>query len=275
MDWRLLEPKPQVGVRLAVVSEGTDNAMLIGLLQSSLAAVGVAGEVVPLELPASEFEEAMGHLRTVGFRGAAIANPHKVLAARVGEKFFMARESVGVANAILFENGIFARNTEVGGFIGTISSIEPGKALVLGAGQAGRSVVMGLFEAGWKIRCWNRNAMKTRVLQTTFKRYGDIEMTPDPNPTGCKLVVNATPLGMKAGEQPPLSWSHIGPKTVVYDLIIRRVPTELLRSASARGLKTIGGRELLVEQVAISLEWWLGSTAPRDAMRAAVGLRAP
>lgn len=233
-------------------------------------ALGLRVELVEVEPDATDFDEAVQSLRDAGLRAAAVGNPHKVLAARIGEKFFMARESVGVANAILFENEIYARNTEVTAFVNSISGFEPGKALVMGTGQVARSVCMGLFHTGWKVRSWNRNINKTRVLQTMFKRYGDIEAATMADPSGCRLVVNATPVGAKAGEQPPLQWNHVQPRTVVCDLVIRRVPTELLRAASLRGLNTIGGKQLMVEQAALAVEWWTGSEPPREAMLASL-----
>ncbi len=270
MNWRDVRAREGFDYRIGFISQGVDNEMVLGVYRSAFKELGLNAEIIEIEPDAPEFDEAVHQLKDSGFRAAAVGNPHKVLAARIGEKFFMARESVGVANALMFETDIYARNTEVTALINTIAPFEPGKALVMGTGQVARSVCMALFQAGWKIRSWNRNAMKTRVLQTTFKRYGEIELATSADPSGCRLAVNATPVGAKAGEMPPLVWNHVVPKTVICDLVIRRVPTELLRAAALRGLKTIGGRELMVEQAALAIEWWTGSDAPREAMKASL-----
>lgn len=266
MDWREIAPKEGLDIRLAVMSEGADNSLYLQLLESALAQTGKKTEIVPVDLPASEFDEAVKALIACGFRGAGVGNPHKVHAARVGTKYFLARDSVGVANALMFDNGIYARNTEIEGFSRLIEGIEPSKALVIGSGQAARSVVMSLFQRGWKVRVWNRNAMKSRVLQTMFKRYDEIELAPDLNASGCRLVINTTPVGLKPGEQLPLAWQGIQPKTVFVDLVIRRVPTEMLRAAKLRGLGTISGREMLLEQTALAAEWWTGQPIDRKQM---------
>lgn len=266
MNWRDVRPREGFDYRIGVISQGVDNSLIMAVYATALRGLGLRADLVELDLDANDFDEAVQAIKDAGFRAAAVGNPHKVRAARIGEKFFMARESVGVANALLFEKEIYARNTEVTAFVNSIANIEPGKALVMGTGQVARSVCMGLFHAGWKVRSWNRNINKTRVLQTMFKRYGDIEPATMADPSGCRLVVNATPVGVKPGEQPPLQWNHVQPRTVVCDLVIRRVPTELLRAASLRGLKTIGGKQLMVEQAALAVEWWTGKEPPRDAM---------
>ncbi len=273
MDWREVGTRTGFDLRLGLISQGVDNEMHVAVLTAAFASLDMKAEIIQIEPDATEFDEAVFHLKECGFRVAAVGNPHKVLAARLGEKFFLATDSVGVANALTLEEKIYARNTEVPGFARTIAHLPPGKALVMGTGQVARSVSMGLFQTGWKIRSWNRNAMKTRVLQTMFKRYGEIELAHEADPAGCTLVVNATPVGVRAGEKLPLVWSHVIPKTVVYDLIIRRVPTELQREATLRGVKTLGGRDLMVEQSALAVEWWVNKEVPREPLKAVVGVR--
>ncbi|MEY3429344.1 MAG: hypothetical protein RI930_171, partial [Pseudomonadota bacterium] len=46
-------------------------------------------------------------------------------------------------------------------------------ALVLGTGHGARSVVLGLMDGGWKVKIWNRNAARARMLRALFARYGE------------------------------------------------------------------------------------------------------
>lgn len=249
--------------------------MLTGMLQSGLLGAGVAHEVVPIQIDEHGFESCVHHLREIGFRGAAIASPHKVLAARMAEKFFMSRMALGVANALSFEtNGIFAQNTESPAIISLVKDLEPSTAMMMGAGSGARSVAAALLDAGWKVRIWNRNGIRARMMQTTMQRYGNLELIPHPEPIGCALVVNATNLGVRAGEKPPVNWTRVARGTTAMDLVYRRVPTEFLREASTRGLKTIDGRRLVAEKAALCLEWWLSRTdIPRDPIVMAAGLK--
>lgn len=260
-------------LRYAVIGFSASTSSVVPVLNAAFKALGAPARVEPLEMPEDEFEECVGHLVKIGFHGASIQNPYKVHAARIAERFWVVRHSLGVANALKFEGGVFAQNTEVPGVAQCLAKIPPGTALVLGAGQAARSVALALLDGGWRVRAWNRNAMKTRLLRTLMARYGEIELVTMPDPSGCTLVVNATPIGTKIGEQPPLKWEFVKRGTTFCDLVHRHLPTEFLRNASNRGLATIDGRELVVEQAAEAVEWWLGGTAPRAEMRNAIGLR--
>ena len=192
-------------------------------------------------------------------------------AARVAERFFVSEHAVGVANTLKFEGGVFAQNTEVAGVMEVVRDLVPATALVLGTGHAARSVVTALLQVGWKVHLWNRNALRSRPLKMMMLRYGEVKLASTPNPAGCRLVVNATPLGAKAGEHPPVEWKNASRGTVVLDLVYRSVATEFLREASLRGFKTIDGRVLLAEQAGLSLEWLLDKPVAREPLRQALG----
>jgi shikimate 5-dehydrogenase len=132
---------------------------------------------------------------------------------------------------------------------------------------------MALIDTGWKVRVWSRSALKARPMMTLLQRYGPIELAPTADPVGCSLIVNATLLGLRAGELPPINMNHAQRGSTVVDLVVRRVSTELIRAANLRGLKTVDGREIVVEQAAQALEWWTGAEIPREAMRAAAWKR--
>ena len=55
------------------------------------------------------------------------------------------------------------------------------------------------------------------------------------------------------------------------DMVYRDGGTRLLEAARTRGADVIDGLEILVAQGAASFERWTGRTAPRQAMREAVG----
>jgi shikimate dehydrogenase len=260
-------------LKIAAIHSGEDMSLVRAGMEAAFASLGLPIEVTVIDVSATDFDSTIRQLAETGYRGAWVGNPHKPLAAKMGEKFFLARNSVGVANSLLFGEHIYAQNSEVLGLVMALEGIEPGKALVLGAGQAARAVVMALIECGWQVRLWNRNATKSRVLQTLFKRYQDIELASQPDPATCRLVVNATPIGLKIGEKAPVMTNHLIPKSVVCDMVIRRAATELCRDASMRGLRTISGKRLLANQIFLSVEWWTSQKPDLEAIRLAMGDR--
>lgn len=270
--WREIERNDSVGMRLALLADPIIDSMYPVLVRAGMESVGVQHDYHSIRVLETEFELCVRHLKEIGFYGAHISMPHKAAAARIAERFFEVKFSMGVANALDFQGGIFGTNTEVPSFRKIIGDIEPGTCLLMGSGPAARTAAIGLLANGWRVKVWNRNAMKSRLLASLLSREGDLELIPVANPSGCKLIVNATRLGMKTGEQLPVQFQNTMRDSVVLDFVFRRVPTEFLRGARLRGLRAIDGRELLVEKVAMTLDWWTGKSVDRIAMLKSVGL---
>jgi shikimate dehydrogenase len=258
---------------LAVLGEGTDVDLLLPALKAALRAKAPDAIVARLHCDTADFPSCIAHLQSLGYKGASVGNPLKPEAAKLARDFFVVRHGLGVANALTLSTHIYAQNTEVPAFTAKIASLPPGAALVLGSGRAARSAVQSLFENGWKVRLWNRSVARSKPFVSLFEYYGKVEPVSTADPTGCSLIINATPLGAKAGEEPKVQWERAKPLSTAIDFVYRIVATEFLRKAAQRGFRTVDGRELLVEQAALALEWWTGAEVPRQPMLDAVGLK--
>ena len=83
-------------------------------------------------------------------------------------------------------------------------------------------------------------------------------------------IVNSTPLGMHPHpEISPLAPGELN-CSLVMDLIYRPLQTKLLKTAAARGIRTVPGVEMFLAQVIAQWEHWMGWRAPETAMRRAV-----
>jgi shikimate dehydrogenase len=92
-------------------------------------------------------------------------------------------------------------------------------------------------------------------------------------PTGrVDLVVNATSLGLKPGDEPP--WDSavfdLRQAAAVYDMIYRPAETPLLARARGVGCRVANGLGMLLYQGAKALELWSGRSAPVEVMREAL-----
>jgi shikimate dehydrogenase len=85
----------------------------------------------------------------------------------------------------------------------------------------------------------------------------------DPLPPA-RILVNASPLGMKDYPTFPLALDLIEEGGVVFDLVYTPLETELLKAARARGLRTIDGLAMLIAQAAPAFELFFGVPAPRE-----------
>lgn len=267
MDWR--ELKEPAGLGLALLGDPVEHSLSPKMQTAALKAAGIVGEYTAVRVSSEEFSACVRRLATLGYAGANVTVPHKALAAEIGLADDDIVQQIRAANSLKFSGDILARNTDVAGFMKPIKNAHRGQALVLGAGGAAAAAIYGLAKEGWTVRIWSRTNERAADLAGL---YPEVNSTPEPDPSDCSLIVNATPVGLTGGEMPDLRWDLVQQNTTFYDLAYREGPTDFLERAEALGHYVIDGREMLVEQGAISFEWWTGTAAPRDVMRRAVGL---
>jgi shikimate dehydrogenase len=116
---------------------------------------------------------------------------------------------------------------------------------------------------------WNRTPERARALADELGAWAVGE------PREAEIIVNCTSVGLAGSDGTfkalPLQADSLGAGSCVVDMVYRDGGTRLLEAARTRGADVIDGLEILVAQGAASFERWTGRTAPRQAMRAAVG----
>jgi len=232
--------------------------------------LGLDWRYVKLPVPPELFAETARALPGSGFRGANVTIPHKRAALELADVRSPAAEAIGAANTLLFADGsIEADNTDAPGFLAALGEDPAGlRALVLGAGGAGRAVAWALREAGAaEVSVWNRTPERAEALSA------ELGLRHVARPEACDLLVNATSVGLTGGE--PLPLEALEPPPVVVDLVYSDGPTALLEWARAGGSRTVDGLEVLVRQGALSFERWTGREAPLEVMRMAASSSQP
>jgi len=237
---------------------------------AALAAVGLTDwRYLRLPLPPELLAETVRALPAAGFRGVNVTIPHKEAALALADEASNAARAIGAANTLIFEHGaIKAENTDAPGLLAAIGEPVAGRrALVLGAGGAGRAAAWALAGAGAEVAVWNRTPERARVLATAL----GVSMVATAEPAD--IVVNATSVGLHDPEVTfkalPIMADVFGAGNLVVDLVYRVGGTRLLETARERGARVIDGLEILVAQGAASFERWTGRQAPRSAMREA------
>ena len=244
--------------------------------EAAYAALGLEGwRYLKLPLPPELFAEAVRALPAAGFHGVNVTIPHKEAALALADEATDAAREIGAANTLTFERegAIHADNTDAPGLIAALGEAwDPAgrSALVLGAGGAARAVVWALVRAGAAdVAVWNRTPERARALADQLGARA-VE-----RPGEAEIVVNCTSVGLGDEAAPfkalPLQADSLGAGSCVVDMVYRDGGTRLLEAARTRGADVIDGLEILVAQGAASFERWTGRTAPRQAMRAAVG----
>jgi shikimate dehydrogenase len=239
---------------------------------AAYAELGLDWRYVKLPIAPELFEETVRGLPGSGYRGANVTIPHKVAALRLADSASPAAAAVGAANTLTFEDGaIAAENTDAGGLLDAIARPVAGlRALVLGAGGAGRAAAWALSEAGAaEVAVWNRTPERAAALAD------DLGVAHAERPHRADLLVNATSIGLdpamgEAEALGQLDLSDVDPPALVVDLVYRAgAATPVQAWAERAGATVVDGLEVLVRQGARSFELWTGRTAPVEAMRAA------
>jgi shikimate dehydrogenase len=261
--------------RLAVLGYPVAHSRSPAMQNAALAELGLDGEwsYEAIEVAPDRFEARVRAMPEEGFVGANVTVPHKSATLALADSLSETAREIGAANTLSFGDGeIRADNTDAQGLLDALPEPPAGKrALVLGAGGAGRAVVWALLREGAEVEVWNRTELRSRHLCEELG--GRPALAPDG--AGYGIVVNSTSVGLR-GEDPfaelPLRAGRFSSDQVVVDMVYGAEPTRLLAAAAAAGARTVDGIEILVCQGARSLRIWTGQEAPLGTMRAAARL---
>ncbi|HZW27575.1 MAG TPA: shikimate dehydrogenase [Trueperaceae bacterium] len=249
--------------------------------------LGLEATYEALDVPPARLAEVVAGLRLdPDFLGANVTTPHKLAVLVLLDELTEAARAVGAVNTVVPRGGrLVGDNTDVAGFAASLEGAGfragGGHAVLLGAGGAANAVAYALARLGVPTVVASRRAEAAAELVAALRPVARgleaVAAADLPRAlAGAALLVNATTVGMAGGPAPgelPLGVDVglLPPGALVNDLVYNPRVTPLLAAAKARGLATLDGLPMLVEQGAASLRLWTGLEPPLEAMRAAVG----
>jgi shikimate dehydrogenase len=214
---------------------------------------------------AEEFDDAIARLTEIGYRGVNVTLPLKEAAYWWAQDVDEASRPYGALNTLELESRR-GTNTDAPGFLRALASekIAPhARALVLGAGGSARTVARALVSAGHEVWLWNRTEARAEELARSFSP--ELPLADKPHVAGFHLLVNATS-ATTTGEAFEVDWKDPCTDALAFDLAYGPEPTPFVAAARAAGIRACDGARMLLEQAALSFEWWLGIPASREAM---------
>jgi shikimate dehydrogenase len=234
-----------------------------------LRTLGIDGTYEHADVAPQDFEAFFRGLRANGFAGGNITIPHKEAAFRLVDRREPAADKIGAVNTVWYEGEtLIGGNTDWLGIVESLDDIHPGwdaaggNAVVLGAGGSARASVYGFLERKFSVAIVNRTRDRAEKLAAEFgprasaHRFDDLPKLL----AGADVLINNTSLGM-AGK-PPLD-IDLGPlkkSAIVYDVVYVPLETELLKTAKARGHRTVDGLSMLLYQAVVGFSHWFGVT---------------
>ena len=224
---------------------------------------GGAFVLVPMQVPAGALADVVVALRRIGnLAGAIVSMPHKSVVVPLLDELTPDAAMVGAVNVV--------RRTADGRLIGTVMDgegfvaglraagheIRGAACLLIGAGGAASAIAFALVRNGCgALTIVNRTASRAAELAervrtafpTAMVRLGD---TPDAR---YDVAINGTSLGMKVGDELPMSRDVVRRSEVIAECVIAPEMTELLKRAAASGRAIHTGVPMLEAQMDLML----------------------
>ena len=202
------------------------------------------------------------------WRGCNVTMPLKLDALSLADGGSDRSVGAGAANLLIPRDGrIAAGNTDVGAVMALVGKLaEAGAPMtaitVLGTGGAARAALMGLHLLGMTEVC-----IQSRDLGEAYKLAVQFGLSVEPvrfdAPIAADGLINATPLGMACQAPLQLDLSRMADNGWLFDFVTKPHPTALIQVARDRGLHTICGIDMLIEQAADSFKLLFAAEAPR------------
>ena len=272
--------------KLGIIGYPLSHSISAAIQKAGFESLGLEGSYDVLETPPEELISRIKFLKTNGYKGFNVTIPLKVPMSLFLDDIDDYANIAGCVNTvkILDDKSFIGYNTDIYGFKSAIpitENLQGLRASILGTGGASRAAVVGLAERGIKfIDFYTRNIINSRqTLDYVRAKFPNIEFNvyQIQNIRSLKdssIIVNATPIGMKgymADQMPlePKDLEDLNPSTIIYDIVYNPTKTVLIRQAEMRGLRTIGGLDMLIYQAQRAIEIWTGKSPDFNVMKLA------
>ena len=254
----------------ALLGDPVAHSLSPRMQNAAFQAAGINAVYVALQ-PTPDAVHAL--MRTVarGGGGGNVTVPYKEIAAGAPGARDGRVDLLGSANVFVSEDGALRiGNTDVDGILAALDQldVQPDAWCVLGTGGSARSVVGAAVERGARIAVRSRDPQRGAGFADWAASVGAHRASVEE----CSVVINATPLGLAAGDPMPASLATFRPDAVILDLVYRHAgPTAWIRACTAAGRSALDGRTVLLAQGAASWRiWFPGVTPPVEVMLAAL-----
>jgi len=243
-------------------------------------ALGLDAIYAPFEASPAKLSRVLRGLLACGIEGLNVTVPLKETVVPFVDAMAQEAKDLAAVNTIVVQHGqMIGYNTDVIGFIRALEELgwrhRPCRAVILGAGGAAKAVAWALTrDKGTSLTIANRHIARAKRLARWLTRQRPwcriqaqslerIELHEQ------ELLVNATPVGMRARDGWLIDRKTLHRSLTVYDLVYHRT-TPLVQEAQRRGCLAANGLSMLVYQGAESFRLWCRRSPPIAVMRQAV-----
>jgi len=284
------DPSPSAApLRFAVLGHPVAHSKSPQMHRAAYALLGIEARYEAIDLSPAQLGPFLTGQEGAGYRGLNLTLPHKeaVLSAlraagALGELSPTA-QALGAVNTLTrrADGRWEGDNTDAPGLRASLEEagvpLDGARGVVIGAGGAAAAAAAALALGGaTELELWARRPERAEALA--------LRLESSPLFAGCALraaalppqaalsgrvVVNATPLGLRADDPSPVALVE-APAWAV-DLIYGDPPSAFARQAAALGASVTRGEGMLVHQGALALARWIGCQVTPALLRAMAG----
>jgi shikimate dehydrogenase len=234
---------------------------------------GVDAVLVPIHVPAERFDVAVPGLLALGnLDGVLVTVPFKARMVPFAARLSETARVIGAVNALRREaDGSWTGDMFDGkGFVHAAIAkgvrLQEASVLQFGAGGAGSAIACALAEAGVSsIDLVDPERSRAEALIEKLRRafphcrFSSAHSTEGP----FDMVINASPVGMRATDGMPGEVGRLTSSTVVGDVVITQEATALVKRGLASGCVCVTGRDMHAGQVDAIMDFFgFNSRAP-------------
>ncbi|MEM5369196.1 shikimate dehydrogenase [Paraburkholderia azotifigens] len=230
-------------------------------------ALVVPAHVAPDDLAA--FFAGVAPMRNVD--GVIITVPHKFSAAAYCKSFSEEAAFLGAVNTLrrtpdgAWHGGMFDGTGFVAALVDAGCHLQGKRAPLVGAGGAGSAIGHALVNAGVaSLDVLDNDTSRTDSLVTRLAalQRGAVHTAPkEVAAESFDVVVNASPMGMRADDPLPVDVSRLPASTFVGDVVTKPPLTPFIEAARARGCKTVTGTQMFARVCDRMVEFLLDAQA--------------
>ena len=223
-------------------------------LTRSFAGRGQNAVCVPMQVPGPALDDVMrGLAATPNVDGLLVTMPHKRTAvghcattsertSLLGAVSVIRRNHDGTWHGDMLDGLAFVKAQKDHG-----AHPVGARVLLLGTGGAGSAIAVALVDEGVRELVVNDvdEARAAELVELLSDRGNAAVTTGPPDPTGCDMLCNATPLGMNEGDPLPVDADLLTSSMFVGDVIAGHGQTPFLAAAEAAGCQTANGGQMV------------------------------
>ena len=255
---------------LCVIGHPIEHSLSPIMHNAALKDLGLNYVYLAFNITPKQLKKAILGIRALEVKGFNVTIPYKEKICAYLDSMNPITKKIGAINTVKNENGfLIGKNTDTEAakkvLLDAGFELDGKKVLVLGAGGVARGICYAIGELTSEIVIANRTMKRAKNLAKFYNKYFKINIKGiNLNKIILKneiktsdILINATPVGMYPNiNQSPILTDFLHNELQVFDLIYNPIETKLIKDAKAIGCKTLGGVDMLVNQGALSFEWW-------------------